>query len=290
MHSIDGITVKLKKYHSMFRIKTFYIQEYMVFYYKQKFKRIKKMEYFLETSETIKKGVGFKHFDSVHLSWLIAFILITIITSVLYRRGTEKQKKIIRYVIVALLFASEAFKWIGLIIGGNVLPKYLPFQLCSINIFLIAIHAVKPFKVLDNFLYAICIPASLAALLFPTWTKLPFLNFMNIHSVTIHMLLALYPIVLTAGKSFKLEAKQLPKCIVLLLLFAIPAHILNSVYGTNFMFLESVTKSNPLYIFEKLFGEHLIGYPVIAAVVFFLMYFIPYTIKKIKQKRVPQKI
>jgi len=242
------------------------------------------MKYFLDTVETIEKGVGFKHFDSVHLTWLTSFLLVTVITSILYRKSNDKQKQIIKYIIVALLFASELFKWIGLFIGDTVLPKYLPFPLCSINIFIIALHAIKPLKVLDNFLYAICIPASLAALFFPTWTKLPPENFMHIHSFTIHILLALYPIVLTVGKSFKLEAKQLPKCIVLLLIFVIPAHILNTVYGTNFMFLVSVTKSNPLYIFEQLFGNHLIGYPVIATVIFFLMYFTPYIFKKIKNK------
>lgn len=243
------------------------------------------MEYFWETVETIKKGVGYSHFDSVHIAWLVIFIIVTVVTSLLYKKSDEKGKRNIRFIIVALLLASESFKWIGLSIGNNVTPKYLPFHLCSINIFIIAIHAFKPSKVLDNFLYAICIPASLAALLFPTWTKLPPANFMHIHSFTIHILLALYPIVLTVGKSFKLEAKQLPKCIALLLVFAIPAHILNTLYDTNFMFLVSVTKSNPLYIFEKLFGEHLIGYPVIATVVFFLMYFTPYAIKIIKQNR-----
>lgn len=243
------------------------------------------MKHFLDTTETIEKGLGFKHFGVLHLTWLALFLIITVLMSAIYIRSSDKGKRNIRYIVAFLLVADEIYKYICLGIGGNFMVKYLPFHLCSINIFVIAAHSIKPSKLLDNFLYAICIPASLAALLFPTWTKLPLNNFMHIHSFTVHILLALYPIMLTAGKSFKLEAKQLPKCIMLLLFFCIPAHILNILYDTNFMFLTKAGKSNPLYIFEKLFGNHLIGYPIIAAAVFFLMYFPPYLWKKYKEKK-----
>lgn len=100
---------------------------------------------------------------------------------------------------------------------GAFLPKYLPLHLCSIHIILIAVHAVRPSKGLENFLYAIWIPGALAALLFPAWTPLPPANFMRIHSAAVHILPAAYPIMLTAGGDIRPAVRELPRTLLLLL-------------------------------------------------------------------------
>jgi uncharacterized membrane protein YwaF len=139
--------------------------------------------------------------------------------------------------------------------------------------------------VLGQYLYAIGIPATLMALVFPSWTKLPFLNFMHLHSFTVHILLAVYPIMITFGGDVKPRAKDIPKCLALLIGMAIPVYFLNLVLDTNFMFLVEADKGNPLYIFEQIFGHHEIGFPILAAAVLVVMY-VPLGIyRKIKNKR-----
>ena len=157
------------------------------------------MQYFLSTAETIPEGMGFSLFSPLHLTWLFLFLAAAVLCSLLYRRLTPAGRKRMRLAFAALLVADELFKVAGLLVGGTFLYGYLPLHLCSINIFLIAVHALRPFRLLDNFLYTVCIPAALAALLFPTWTSLPLWNFMHLHSSTVHILLAVYPIMLTAG-------------------------------------------------------------------------------------------
>jgi uncharacterized membrane protein YwaF len=159
-----------------------------------------------------------------------------------------------------------------LTIGGRYELSYLPLHLCSINIFLIAFHAWKPTKTIGVFLYTVCIPGALAALLFPSWTSLPLKNFMHLHSFTVHILLALYPITLALGGELELSIKDVPKCLLLLVGMAIPIYVVNLLLDTNFMFLMSVEEGNPLYIFEHLWGNHLFGYPVIIAGVLIVMY------------------
>ena len=163
------------------------------------------------------------------------------------------------------------------------MADYLPLHLCSINIFLIAAHAVKPTKLLNNFLYLICIPGALAALLFPTWTELPPTSFMHLHSFSIHILLATYPIMLTAGKDIVPDVKYLPKCMLLLAVLAVPALIVNLLCDTNFMFLMYAEPGNPLYLFETAFGSHLLGFPILIAAVIGVMYLPSYLIKKCKR-------
>ena len=169
-----------------------------------------------------------------------------------------------------------------LVIGGRYLPDYLPLHLCSINIFIITIHAWKPSKLLGGYLYTVGIPGTIAALLFPTWTKLPLLNFMHLHSFTLHILLVLYPIMLTVGGDIKPESRQLPKCLLMLLGLAGIALVVNLIFDTNFMFLMEAKPENPLYIFKQLFGSHLIGFPIIISAVILVMYLPVIILKKRK--------
>lgn len=230
------------------------------------------MENFWKTSDTIPAGFGFSHYGPVHLIWLAAFVVLTVAFCYIYRRFDEKNRMIWRRGVAFLLLADELFKVIPMLIQGCFLPDYLPLHLCSVNIFLIVFHAWKPNKMLGNFLYTVCIPGALAALLFPTWTKLPAANYMLIHSFTVHILLAMYPIVLTAGGDIKPELKALPKTIALLAALAVVALVFNLIFDTNFMFLMYAEEGNPLFWFEQSWGSHLLGFPVLISAIIVVMY------------------
>ncbi len=230
------------------------------------------MSLFLETVDTIGDGFGFSHFDFTHFMWLAAAALILLANVILFRNLKEKGRKLWKKIVAILLVADELFKMVILFIGGNYSAGYLPLHLCSINIFLIAVHAWKPSKILDNFLYTVCIPGTLAALLFPTWTNLPVLNGMHLHSFTVHILLLLYPAVLSICGDIKPDIHYLPKALGLLVVMAIPIYIVNLLLDTNFMFLMSASAGNPLYLFQQVWGSHLLGFPVITAGVLIVMY------------------
>ncbi len=242
------------------------------------------MENFWLTTESAGKRVGFVHFGTTHNLWLILFVLFTVTVCLLYRRADEKQRKLLRLTLVSLLFADELFKIVCLLISNQYIPKYLPLHLCSINIFIFAYHAFRPSKLLDNYLYTICIPAAMMALLFPTWTKLPSDSFMHIHSFTVHILLTAYPIMIVTDGKFRPNLRLVPKCLLLLIGMAVPVYFVNLLLDTNFMFLMSASKGNPLYLFEKAFGNHLIGYPVLAAAVIIVMH-VPIIIARQWQKK-----
>ena len=245
------------------------------------------MQYFLETVGTIADGLGFDAFGSTHLTWLAAFVVFTMAVSVLYRKSGAEKRRIIRYVFAALLVADELFKQVCLIVGGNFEADYLPLHLCSINIFVIVYHVFRRNETLDNFLYSVCIPGAIAALLAPTWTELPFGNFMHMHSFTVHILLAAYPVVLTAGGDIKPDLRRVPKCLVVLCGLAVAALAANLLLDTNFMFLMYAEAGNPLYWFEVNWGSHLLGFPVLIAAVVAVMH-LPWIVAR-KLKKSPAK-
>ena len=230
------------------------------------------MNYFLDTTETIPENVGFSMFGGIHLGWLVLFCVIVIFNCIWYRKLQTKGRMIWKKVVAGLIVLDELFKMAMLTLGGRYTLGYLPLHLCSINIFIIAIYTFKPSKTIGAFLYTVCIPGALAALIFPSWTSLPFGNFMHLHSFTVHILLALYPIVLCIGGDIKVNVRYIPKCLLMLVGMAVPIYIVNLLLDTNFMFLMQADEGNPLEIFEQLWGNHLLGYPVIIAGVLIVMY------------------
>ena len=230
------------------------------------------MQYFLDTTETIPENLGFNHFGTLHLIWLFAFLIIAVSNCVLYRKLDQTGRKRWKIAIAGLLVADEIFKVVMLLLGGRYLPGYLPLHLCSINIFLITLHAFKPTKTLSGYLYTVGIPGALAAMLFPSWTSLPAWNFMHLHSFTVHILLALYPIVLATSGELNPRAKNIPRYLLLLVGMAIPIYGVNLLLDTNFMFLMSADPGNPLYLFEQMWGSHLLGFPVIITGVLLVMF------------------
>lgn len=242
------------------------------------------MHFLLETEETIAPGLGFPYFGRCHLLWLAAFVVFAVICCVIYRKLNAKARKTMRLVLAAAVVADELLKMAVLFVGGTYLPRYLPLHLCSVNIFLIAWHALRPNKTLENFLYAVCLPGALFPLLTPTWNVLPPSSLMHIHSFTVHILLAAYPIILLVGRDFRPSPRYLPKCLCLLAVLALIAFGANLVFDTNFMFLMEAPAGTPLVWFENHFGTHLIGFPVIIALLLLVMYS-PALIKTARQHR-----
>ena len=230
------------------------------------------MKYLLDTTQTVPAGVGFPMYGLTHLLWLGFFVVFMVVSCVLYQNLRSAQREKMRLVFAALLVADELFKYVILTVGDRWLADYLPLHLCSINIFLIAWHAVRPGKLLDNFLYTVCIPGALAALLFPSWASLPFPNLMHIHSFTVHTLLVVYPVMLTWAGEIRPSVRFVPKCIALLAVLCIPGIIVNLLWDSNFMFLMYAEPGNPLYVFEQLWGNHLLGLPILVAAVIVLMH------------------
>lgn len=243
------------------------------------------MEYFYKTIDSVPDGVGFSHFDSLHIAWLVGLLVVMVVNCWAYRKLEASGRKSWKHCAACLLIADELFKMAVLIATKQYTADYLPLHLCSINIFIIVLHAWKPSELLDNFLYSVCIPGTMVALLFPSWTRLPLMNAMHIHSFTVHFLLALYPIVLVVNGEIKPRLCLLPKSLGLLLLMALLVYGVNLLLDTNFMFLMYADPGNPLHWFEENWGSHLLGFPVIAFGILTVMYSIPEAYSRIRKRR-----
>lgn len=241
-------------------------------------------QYFLDTVETIPQGVGWQLYDGVHLFWLCVFVLFLIFTCVRYCRANAAGRTKWRHGLALAIVLDEVWKMVWLTIGNRWDASYLPFHLCSINIILVAIHAWRPSRLLDNFLYLACIPGAAAAMLCCTWTELPPLNFMCLHSFTVHILLTAYPLMLTVGGDLQPSLREVPRSILFVAAMAVPIYFINRALSTNFMFLMEATAGSPLMLFENWFGNHLIGYPFLIAAAVAVMYGLYYGLRRLTRR------
>jgi len=98
-------------------------------------------------------------------------------------------------------------------------------------------------------------PGAAMALIFPAWAAYPILNIVSLFCFLIHGLLVIYPIMLFAGGDLEPDYKNLPKCLLFLILIALPIYRFNKAFGTNFLFINYPSPGSPLVLFERWFGN-----------------------------------
>ena len=82
-------------------------------------RRLDQVEHFWDTVDTIGEGFGFSLFGARHLVTLALYIGFAALSCKLYKAADEKKRAQLRGLFAVLLLTDEAFKQIGLQIGGN---------------------------------------------------------------------------------------------------------------------------------------------------------------------------
>lgn len=210
------------------------------------------------TSDTVKQLYGETYkawnlFGPVHLFWLILSLILVFISFKYYPKLNKEKKRKILIILTILLIIDELFKDIPSLITHQFVFENLPFHLCSVNIFICLLNTIKENKCTKLILTTLCIPAALCALVMPTWTRLPILNFMHIHSETIHIMLLLYPVLLLAD-GYRPSFKDFKIIVAYIISLAIIDKIINYFLGTNFLFLTHNENNPALMLLENLTG------------------------------------
>ena len=239
------------------------------------------MKYFFTMENELPPGVGFAHWDGMHVLWLGIAAAIVAALCVLYRRAPADSRKRWRRALGWAVLACEAMKDINIAAQGCFDRWFLPLHLCGLAVFFTFAHSRRPGKVLGNFLYSCCMPGAAFALFFPDWIWYPPFSFHSIVAFVVHSLLTAYPLMLLSGGDLRPEAKLLPRCFGILVCCAVPIAVFNHFFGTNYMFLSWPSPGSPLEWFASFLGTpgYLLGYlPMLALV--WLMLYLPFALHR----------
>ena len=215
---------------------------------------------------------SFALYGPVHRFWLGLCLALCIAGFLLFRRLGEKGRRRVLLALTVLLLADELLKDIPALITGQFVWAFLPFHLCSINLFICVWYTLRPNPIAAEVLYALCLPGATAALLFPSWQAVPMWNFIHIHSFTVHIMLVLFPVLLLTG-GFRPNPRRLPAVFGVLLIDTTAAALCNHFLGTNFMFLRGEPDNPALGAIQSVFGPaYILGLLLLVFAIWAVLY------------------
>lgn len=212
-------------------------------------------------------GGGFRLFGAAHLLWLFGALAAIAALSAGYQKVGERTREAMRKTTALAALALELTRAGVIAAQGLYDITRLPLHLCGMAVYLDALHALRPGKLLGQFLYAFCMPGAVAALLFPDWVAFAPLSFMSVCAFTLHILLVGYTAMQVYGGDITPQPRLAPACLAIMLLLAAPVCVFDRLTGTNYMFLNWPSPGSPLEWFAPLGRPgYLLGYiPLLAA-------------------------
>ncbi|GAB2026761.1 YwaF family protein [Lactovum odontotermitis] len=231
------------------------------------------------------KGPGFGMFSLTHLVTLavLALLIAGIVRS--YCRADENQRRRYRCGIAVLVLVMELIKDLLLMLTGQFTNANWPFELCGLALFMIAADALQSSKTTRELLYSLALPGALMAELTPNWVKNDFVNIFVWQSFLIHAFIIAYVLMRLFAREIVPSWRNLWRCAVFLLIVCPLNFWLNSIWGTNFMFLDTPSPGSPLEPLGQIFGSYyLLGF-VGLLLVFWLVMYLPWEIVRIWAKR-----
>ena len=189
---------------------------------------------------------GYGQFSGTHLLLLGICIVFVAAYCIAYFRCGTKARNDMRTAVAISLLVSEVIKMGVIYFTRQGFSEYLPCEICSFAAYSIAVDAFLPGNdFLLELMVVMFLPAAIMALIFPTTTRLPVLNFFTFHQYFFHSLIIAYIL----GRFFAGETSMtypgLWKSIFAILCLVSVMYAVDRIFKRNFMFLV-YNENNPL--------------------------------------------
>ncbi|MBD3917852.1 TIGR02206 family membrane protein [Paenibacillus sp. PR3] len=179
----------------------------------------------------------FVPFSAAHWVALIVGMLVCI-GIILYRKQLRvgNGSRIAAVIIAAVLAGLETALYITYTIQGEWSVWSLPFELCTMTLWLSVVMLLTRSRFLYNIVVYLGTLGALQAMLTPDLVQ-TFPQFRYFHFFLGHIGIIAASVYMTAVERMRPTLRSLPMAVLALHLLAIPGAIINAIAGTNFMFL-----------------------------------------------------
>lgn len=222
------------------------------------------IRFFDNDMETPDAGV----YSLTHLLWVVIIILTIIVSIRMLKNHPKGQTIFIKTVSIVMLVTTLLGKLAYFYETRN--PWYFyPSQLCSLNAILLPIVLLLDLKWAKEFSFATSLLGAMVTLAYPTRLFIgDHVTMRLIDGVLVHALLVILPLFCILTKRFTPNPKKAYQVGLGILIATGGAAIVNSINGTNFMYL----RENPLPI--SLPFSHLYLYVAVIILTVSLYYFL----------------
>ena len=153
----------------------------------------------------------------------------------------------------------------------------MPFHLCAMNAIVMPVAVAKKNKTLLNYMYAIALPAAVAAMLTPAMSyygRYFYFSWQVLFFFLDHGLMVLVAVLAVCGGLLRPDVKELPRVAVLFVAYAAIIYPVNKLLNQNYLFLNYPDQGTVMAFFAKYLGNpgYLVPLALLAAAVVLLMY------------------
>ena len=213
------------------------------------------MKHFWTHKDNIPEGMGYGQFSFQHLIWLLMTAALTTGFVFVYLNADAERRIILLRSVSVTLMVIEVLKMIIIAFSDVKFSDYLPLELCSFAAYFIVVDSfwigndVFPEMLLTMFL-----PGAIMAVLFPTTSTLPAVNFYTIHQFVYHGLIIAYIIARFVNGEIPLSYPGVWKSILQVIILAAVIFLIDTKFDKNFMFLRDTYGNPMLEIIWKITG------------------------------------
>lgn len=226
-------------------------------------------------------------FSLSHL--VMVFITVGLIVSFyIWRKALSRYRVSLKWLLVAALVGSEVYfnVW-NVLIGEWSLQYTLPFQLCSISIYLCTIMLLTKNYRLYEIVYFLGVAGATQAILTPElFYDFPHSRYFQFFIA--HIAIILSPLYLTWIEGYRIQFRSVFRAFITLNIIAGVVFFVNSTLGANYMFLAGKPSNGSLLDFLGPYPWYILYLELIALMLFLLLYF-PFYKRKGKVEAVSER-
>ncbi|MDR4889181.1 TIGR02206 family membrane protein [Fredinandcohnia sp. QZ13] len=217
--------------------------------------------------------LSFSHVVMMGLLLVSGFVLF------LFRTRLTKGKSVIRYTLALFLLISELSLYVWYVYTGVWDPiDSLPFQLCSISLFLSIIMLLTKSHLLFEVTYFLGIGGALQAMLTPELAY-DFPHYRYFHFFLAHIAIILASLYMLWYENIRPTFNSVWKAFAALNVIACIVFFINKATGGNYMFLARKPINPSLIDFLGPYPWYLLSLELVALIMFFILY-LPFIRKK----------
>lgn len=210
---------------------------------------------------------------------MFGLLLVSGVLLFLFRDKLKKGKSVIRYTLAIFLLISELSLYVWYVYTGVWNPiDSLPFQLCSISLFLSIIMLLTRNYLLFEITYFLGIGGALQAMLTPELAY-DFPHYRYFHFFLAHIAIILASLYMIWYENCRPTFKSVWKAFTALNVIAFIVFFVNIVTGGNYMFLAHKPINPSLIDLLGPYPWYILSLEVVALMMFFILY-LPFVRKK----------
>ncbi len=212
------------------------------------------LKYFFVYGSELPENVGFSLFGVCHFLWLIVLGAASVCYLWRYKKWTKRRRKAWDIVIGSSMAGWMIVRTVYLVVVGHMTVYELPLHLCSIAGILCCVHSFVKWDWVGQSLYAICLPGTVLALIFPDWTRYPAIHFISIEGFCFHIGIVMYVGSQLIGGTIVPLMGRLWKVLLFLAVLVPPVYAFDRRFSTNYLFVIKPSAGSPLEWLADIMG------------------------------------